>query len=32
MAFWLGIDCGGTFIKAGIYDNSGKNMRLSGKA
>lgn len=24
MAFWLGIDCGGTFIKAGIYDNSGK--------
>ncbi|OBW93369.1 xylulose kinase [Gallibacterium salpingitidis] len=24
MAFWLGIDCGGTFIKAGIYDDNGQ--------
>ncbi|MDU8925084.1 FGGY-family carbohydrate kinase [Pasteurellaceae bacterium LIM206] len=24
MSFWLGIDCGGTFIKAGIYDEQGK--------
>lgn len=24
MAFWLGIDCGGTFIKAGIYDDKGQ--------
>ena len=24
MDFWLGIDCGGTFIKAGVYDSSGK--------
>ncbi|KAE9526342.1 FGGY-family carbohydrate kinase [Testudinibacter aquarius] len=24
MDFWLGVDCGGTFIKAGIYDSNGK--------
>ncbi|SMB86939.1 3-keto-L-gulonate kinase /L-xylulose kinase [Pasteurella testudinis DSM 23072] len=24
MDFWLGIDCGGTFIKAAIYDSKGK--------
>ncbi|MDH2999996.1 carbohydrate kinase [Chelonobacter oris] len=24
MDLWLGVDCGGTFIKAGIYDSQGK--------
>lgn len=24
MDFWLGIDCGGTFIKASVYDSAGK--------
>lgn len=24
MSYWLGLDCGGTFIKAGLYDASGR--------
>lgn len=26
MDYWLGIDCGGTFIKAGIYDNQAQEI------
>lgn len=26
MSFWLGIDCGGTFVKAGIYNAEGKEL------
>ena len=22
--FWLGIDCGGTYLKAGLYNSQGK--------
>jgi L-xylulokinase len=24
--FWLGIDCGGTYLKAGLYNSQGKNL------
>lgn len=29
MNYWLGIDCGGTFIKAAIYDKDGKEYSCS---
>lgn len=28
MEYWLGIDCGGTFIKAGLYDRDGNECRI----
>ncbi|SPW25519.1 L-xylulose/3-keto-L-gulonate kinase [Edwardsiella tarda] len=24
MAYWLGVDCGGTWLKAGLYDRTGR--------
>ncbi|WP_306767927.1 FGGY-family carbohydrate kinase [Martelella alba] len=29
MQYWLGIDCGGTFIKAGLYDQNGKEQGIA---
>lgn len=29
MNYWLGLDCGGTFIKAGLYDALGKEMGIA---
>lgn len=29
MRYWLGIDCGGTFIKAALYDDSGRQHALA---
>lgn len=26
--YWLGIDCGGTYLKAGLYDNTGKEIGI----
>nr|WP_318383543.1 FGGY-family carbohydrate kinase [uncultured Enterobacter sp.] len=26
--FWLGIDCGGTYLKAGLYDSQGKEFSI----
>ena len=29
MSYWLGVDCGGTYLKAGIYDKNGKEMGVA---
>ena len=29
MPFWLGIDCGGTFLKAALFDQSGRARGIS---
>nr|WP_314417497.1 FGGY-family carbohydrate kinase [uncultured Erwinia sp.] len=29
MSYWLGLDCGGTFIKAGLYDASGREQAVA---
>ncbi|VTR26938.1 L-xylulose/3-keto-L-gulonate kinase [Serratia fonticola] len=29
MKYWLGLDCGGTFIKAGLYDAEGKELGIA---
>ncbi len=29
MGYWLGLDCGGTFIKAGIYDQKGREKAIA---
>ena len=29
MGYWLGLDCGGTFIKAGIYDERGREQGIA---
>jgi L-xylulokinase len=29
MKYWLGLDCGGTFIKAGLYDLQGKELGIA---
>lgn len=29
MNYWLGLDCGGTFIKAGLYDAEGKELGIA---
>ena len=29
MDYWLGIDCGGTYLKAGLYDSSGREYGIS---
>lgn len=29
MEYWLGIDCGGTYLKAGIYDSQGREQGIS---
>ncbi|AHG19359.1 xylulose kinase [Chania multitudinisentens RB-25] len=29
MKYWLGLDCGGTFIKAGLYDPQGKELGIA---
>jgi L-xylulokinase len=29
MKYWLGLDCGGTFIKAGLYDVEGKELGIA---
>ena len=29
MSYWLGLDCGGTFIKAGLYDASGREKAVA---
>lgn len=29
MNYWLGIDCGGTYLKAGIYDQQGREIGVS---
>ncbi len=29
MEYWLGIDCGGTFLKAGLYDSKGREYGIS---
>ncbi|CCN83460.1 L-xylulose/3-keto-L-gulonate kinase [Vibrio nigripulchritudo SFn27] len=29
MSYWLGIDCGGTYLKAGLYDKSGKEIGVA---
>jgi len=29
MSYWLGLDCGGTFIKAGLYDISGQERAVA---
>ena len=26
--FWLGIDCGGTYLKAGLYNSQGKEFAI----
>lgn len=31
MKYWLGLDCGGTFIKAGIYNAEGKELGIARK-
>jgi L-xylulokinase len=32
MAYWLGLDCGGTLIKAGIYDEQGREFAIAREA
>lgn len=29
MSYWLGLDCGGTFIKAGLYDATGRERAVA---
>lgn len=29
MSYWLGLDCGGTFIKAGLYDAAGRERAVA---
>ncbi len=29
MSYWLGLDCGGTFIKAGLYDAAGREQAVA---
>lgn len=29
MSYWLGLDCGGTFIKAGLYDANGRERAVA---
>lgn len=29
MKYWLGLDCGGTFIKAGLYNAEGKELAIA---
>ncbi len=29
MKRWLGLDCGGTFIKAGLYDRQGRELAVA---
>ncbi len=29
MSYWLGVDCGGTYLKAGIYDQNGKELGVA---
>jgi L-xylulokinase len=29
MKYWLGLDCGGTFLKAGLYDVEGKELGIA---
>ena len=31
-AFWLGIDCGGTYLKAGLYDQQGREFAIQRQA
>lgn len=31
MKYWLGLDCGGTFIKAGVYNTEGKELGIARK-
>lgn len=31
MEYWLGLDCGGTFIKAGLYDRTGAELGIARK-
>ena len=31
-AFWLGIDCGGTYLKAGLYDAEGHEWHCAASA
>ena len=30
--FWLGIDCGGTYLKAGLYNSQGKEVCIERRA
>ena len=30
--FWLGIDCGGTYLKAGLYDQQGREFAIQRQA
>ncbi|MBA2138763.1 carbohydrate kinase, partial [Salmonella enterica subsp. houtenae serovar 44:z36,[z38]:-] len=31
-SFWLGIDCGGTYLKAGLYNREGKEYAIERRA